>query len=62
MKLSSQKTDDHADGKRRTYGERHTNKQALNGATSRVRVDSEPLLDPVLGQDRKQHPNGDRNR
>ncbi|HKV44195.1 MAG TPA: hypothetical protein VJT32_05895 [bacterium] len=62
MKLSLQKTYDRADGKRRTYGERYANKQALNGTTSRIRVDSESLLDPVLRQDRKQHSDGDRNR
>jgi hypothetical protein len=61
VNLSPQKTYDRVDSKRRTYGERYANKQALNGTVSRIRVDSEPLLDPVLRQDRKQHSDGDRN-
>jgi hypothetical protein len=62
VKLSPQKTYDRADSKRRTYGEKHANKQTLNGTASRIKVDSESLLDPILRQDRKQHPDGDRNR
>lgn len=62
MKLSPHKTSDRADSKRRTYGQRYANKQALNGTASRIRVDSESCLDPVLRQDRKQHSDGDRNR
>jgi hypothetical protein len=62
VKLSPQKTYDRAASKRRTYGERYANKLALNGTASRIRVDSESLLDPVLRQDRKQYSDGHRNR
>jgi hypothetical protein len=43
-----QKTYNRADSERRTYGERYDNKQALKGTVSRIGVDSESLLDPVL--------------
>jgi hypothetical protein len=62
VRLSPQKIYDRADSQRRTYGERYANKPTLNRTASRIGVDAESLLDPVLRQDRKQRSDGDRNR